>query len=576
MAKSIKKRGQKILRRFSRLSKQVEEDSREHIKENFIDRISHIQNIKILILEWFLLVSALIMFAITQAIWFDHSYSNNTFVGGGTYIEGTVGKVTSLNPLFATTDSEKALSRLLFATLTNIDYSGHSGLGLAESVISSESGKTWTIKLRDNLFWSDGEPLTNEDVLFTILLIQNPSITTIYDSNLLGVTIRELEDGRISFILPSEYADFSSALNIPVLPKHVLENADPKTLIENSFSKKPITSGAFTFNAAQILSNDERIIYLTTNDYYYKGKPFLNNFAIHTFADEEELIAAINSGKISATADISTANADKVNPAIYSKKSLINSGVYAFINSAKSPFNDVNIRKAIKQGINLANIRSVAPSEKALDYPLVESQITLSDYPAVICEDFEAAKATLEPIMGENPAKAKIVTVNTNYLPAIANAFADNLRNLGFEVEVSIYNESQDFINTILAKRDYNILIYEIELGADPDIMAYYHSSQATSSGLNLSSYSNPYVDELLLGARENTSLALRTSKYEFFLKYWASEVPAIGIYQSSITYFYNKNVRAYSDDNRLVTALDRFYDIETWAVQKQSRNRTP
>ena len=119
-------------------------------------------------------------------------------------------------------------------------------------------------------------------------------------------------------------------------------------------------------------------------------------------------------------------------------------------------------------------------------------------------------------------------------------------------------------------------MVYKIELGADPDPLAYYHSSQAKASGLNLSNYRNTLVDDLLVGARETTDATLRARKYEKFLEYWATDVPAIGIYQANMSYIYNKNVRTFDESNVLVTDFDRFLDIENWAVNKGAKNQTP
>ena len=68
----------------------------------------------------------------------------------------------------------------------------------------------------------------------------------------------------------------------------------------------------------------------------------------------------------------------------------------------------------------------------------------------------------------------------------------------------------------------------------------------------------------------------LRAKKYEAFLQYWAEDVPAIGLYQPNLTYIYNRNVRTFGNDVRLVTALDRFTDITDWAVVKEVKNKTP
>ena len=578
MADSIKKRGQKFLRKFSRVSVKASEESKEHIKENLIGRISHIENIRLLVLEWSLLVAALIMLAVTQSIWFRDTYSEDVFSSGGTYTEATIGDVSSLNPLFATTNSEKTLSRLMFATLATIDYSGHPGIGLAASILPSEGGKVWTVKLRDGLKWSDGAPLTNEDVLFTVDLIKNSSVNSIYDSNLANVKVAENENGEIVFTLPSVYADFISALNIPIVPKHELDDADPKTLIEDTFSNTPVTSGAFSLNALQSIANgNEKIYYLSANPNYYKGHTLLDSFAIHTYKDKDSVVNALNSGAVTATAELSGPDADRVVAGQFIKKnSSLNSGAYIFFNTTSEIVKNKDLRSAIRQGIDLEKIRAAAPDTTALDYPLLDSQIDLSGYPEIPGQDREAAKATIADNLGDGVLGLEIATINAGYLPAVADKLAEELRELGFEVNVSKYEENQEFISNIISKRSYSILVYDIELGADPDLLPYYHSSQTTASGLNLSNYRNALVDDLLLGARDTLDETLRAKKYETFLQYWVNDVPAIGLYQPNLTYIYNRNVRTFSDNVRLVTELDRFTDITDWAAEKETKNKTP
>ena len=578
MSSSIKKRGQKYLKRFSRATLQASEDSKEHIKENFIQRISHVENIRLLVLEWGLLVTALILLAITQSLWFGESYAEDVFVGGGNYTEATLGNVNSLNPLFATTDSEKALSRLLFATISTVDYSGHPGVGLAEYISANEDGRVWTMKLRDGLEWSDGQPITNEDVLFTLGLIQNPAVNTIYDANLTNVKISENENREIVFALPSTYVDFISALNIPVVPKHELDDTDPKTLLEDDFSNAPVTSGAFSFNALQSTSSSsEKVYYLSANPYYYKGEAMLNSFAIHTYGTREEIINALNAGTVTATAELSGADEYRVTSAQFQQKnSSLNSGAYVFFNTASPTMKNIELRAAIRQGIDIGAVRAAAPNTTKLEYPILDSQIHLSAYPQLPPTDAGVATAKIAEIVGEEPVTLEIATINSGYLPSVANALADELTKLGLKVNVSVHEENQEFINNIVAKRSYDILVYEVELGADPDPLAYYHSSQASSAGLNLSNYRNSLVDDLLLGARDTLDTELRAKKYETFLEYWVNDVPAIGLYQPNLTYYYNHNVRAYGNNVRLVTALDRFTDITDWATAKGTKNKTP
>lgn len=580
MKKTLRKSGQKFIRKFSRVSLRVGEEGKEHLKRNFFGKLRNFADIRLLILEWGLLVLALIMLASTQAFWFGESYAGDAFVEGGTYIEGTVGKVSSLNPLFATTNSEKVLSRLMFETLTTVDYSGNIGMGLARSITPSESGKIWTLELKNGLKWSDGEELTVDDVMFTIGLIKNSAVNSIYSATLAGVKAEKNGEGKIVFTLPAAYADFPSTLNIPIVPKHELEDADPRTLIEDDFSNTPITSGAFSFNAIQSASKEERVFYLTPNPNYQKRAVMVSNFAVHTYNTVDDVIHALNTNEITATAEINSKKADELKIGqFYRKNSSINSGVFIFFNTGSGVFKSRDLRLAVRQGIDLEKLREKAPETNKLDYPILKTSLELSNYPEIPAQDFESAKTKIQE--NYDGATIRVATINSGYFSEVAEELNNQLQALGFKTDFSVSEEAQEFITNTVSRRNYDILVYEIELGADPDPLAYYHSSQATSNGdssagLNLANYRNALVDDLLIGARETLDTSLRIAKYENFLKYLAEDAPTIGLYQTNLTYFYNKNTRSFGDNVRLVTALDRFSDVSNYAVMKELKNKTP
>ncbi len=578
MKKTIKKSGQKIIKKFSRVSKRASVESKEHIKENVFARISHILNIKLLIFEWALLVVALIMLAATQAFWFGDSYAENVFVEGGTYTEATIGKINSMNPLFATTNSEKALSKLMFAELVSNDFSGHPGLELAKSLNSSENGKVWKLKLKDGLKWSDGEPITIDDVMYTIEIVQNPAVSSSYGANLSGVKVSKGEEDEVVFTLPSAYADFITVLDIPIVPKHELEDSSPKALIEDDFSVKPVTSGPFVLNATQdSYDESETTVFLSPNPNYYKKGPMLTSFAIHTYETKDALVSAMKAGTITATAELSGAEAsDIISSQFIKKESGINWGTFVFFNTTNGIFKNLDLRSSVRKGVDVNAVRASAPNTIAIDYPIIDSQIALNNKPALPDYDFEGSASKIAEISGENKLAVNLVTVQYGYLPEVANTFAEQLQNLGFEVNLAIYDENQEFISNIVSKRNYDIMIYDIELGTDPDPLPYYHSSQASSNGLNLSGYRNAIVDDLLISARSTEDKELRTKKYESFLNYWTNDIPSIGLYQANLTYIYNKNVRTFGDNIRLVEPLDRFMDVTDWAVNKGIKNKTP
>ena len=583
MNKNFKKSGRRIFKKISLFSKRVHRDGQEHIKENLIDHISHIKDVRLYILEWILLVTVIILLSITQAYWYLNSFAVETYTKGGTYTEATLGKINSFNPLFATTSSEETLSRLLFATLSATDYSGHTGLGLAETIHANDAGDTWTVKLRSGLKWSDGQPITNSDVLYTIKTIQSTRIKTNFASKLVGVTTAENDQGELVFNLSSPNAFFESSLDLPILPAHILKDVSPELLLENKFSTRPITSGAFTVNATQNIGTEgEKIVYLTANPKYYKGAPMLDSFSIHAFTSLADIKSAIRSGTVTATADLPSKFAQELSSSnINEYQSSVNYGVFAFFNTESAIFKNKSLRQAVRLGLNFNNLRTGLSGELPLDYPLIESQVDSITFPSIPKTDITSAKAEIERLKVATPdltsAKINIVTIKgDNYLEEFANRIASQLKGLGLQASVSVYDSNQDFALNILRPRAYDLLIYEIGLGADPDVLAYYHSLEAAENGHNLSNYKNLVVNDLLLSARTTMDSKLRAAKYQKFLERWVEDVPAIGLYQTTLPYFVNRNVRAFSQENRLVTATDRFIDIENWATKKTIKNRTP
>ena len=572
--------GRKIAKKITRISKKAGEVTLGHVEENIIDRLSHVKHVRLLILEWALLVAAIIFLSITQAFWYTDSYAVETYEKGGTYTEATLGEIKTLNPLFANTNTEKTLAKLLFSGLSMNDYSGHSGYNLAKSIKTTDNGKTWIVKLRDGLKWSDGEPLTNDDVLFTANLIQKPTLNSNYSGNLSGVTVSTDKEGSLIFSLAARNVYFMTALDFPILPKHILDGVSPELILEHNFSSKPVGSGPYTYNHTQSIGNlGEKMVYLQANEKYYKNRPKIDSFIVHAFIKSDDIIDALNNGTVTGSGEITGRDVEKVTSSNLSKRqSSLNYGVFAFINTTN--VNDKSLRKALKQGIDLSNVRSVLNGEQALDFPILENQLKIENYPELPKHDTNTAKASIKKALDKNKnlkeSGLNIATVRSGYLPEITEKLAEEIRSLGLNANVTVYEPGQDFMLNTLSQRNYDILVYEIGLGPDPDVFAYYHSTEANANGHNLSNYKNVIVSDLVLSARSTMGINLRTKKYEKFLEYFNEDVPAIGLYQSNMTYFVNKNISAFSGENRLVTATDHLLDVEQWGIKKTTKNRTP
>jgi peptide/nickel transport system substrate-binding protein len=135
---------------------------------------------------------------------------------------------------------------------------------------------------------------------------------------------------------------------------------------------------------------------------------------------------------------------------------------------------------------------------------------------------------------------------------------------------------STNFVQGILQARNYDVLLYELSIGADPDVYAYWHSSQIGMSGYNFSNYANKTADDALASARSRIEPELRNVKYKSFARQWLDDVPAIGLYQPVAEYVSNKNVRANNPAATLIFSYDRYANILDWSVNQKSVYKTP
>ena len=118
-----------------------------------------------------------------------------------------------------------------------------------------------------------------------------------------------------------------------------------------------------------------------------------------------------------------------------------------------------------------------------------------------------------------------IVTLRQPQYEKIAKKMAEVWKNkLKIEAEVRVVDgndASQSILQTVLQPRNFDVLIYELALGGDPDVYAYWHSSQATSTGLNFSNFNNVIADDSLSSGRSKRSAERRADRYATFTKIW-------------------------------------------------------
>ncbi|NCO04586.1 MAG: peptide ABC transporter substrate-binding protein [Candidatus Magasanikbacteria bacterium] len=163
-----------------------------------------------------------------------------------------------------------------------------------------------------------------------------------------------------------------------------------------------------------------------------------------------------------------------------------------------------------------------------------------------------------------------LVTVNTSEYRQTANVIAGYWQDVGVKVNVT-FIEPRDISRQVLKARDYDVLLYGVIIGSDPDQYPFWHSSQVTFPGLNLSGYVNRTVDELLKSARESDDQNEVAELYGKFQDLVLDEVPAIFLHTPTYTYATTDKIKGINL-SRIFSPSDRFNGITNWYIKTKGQ----
>lgn len=592
MSKASKGKLRLGYKRLALRVKHAEGATQRHASRFILRRIENVRLVMTEIMIWLAAIALLIAGLGIQYSWNSQGSKKDGAKSGGVYVEGVIGDISTLNPLLAASEPEQAVSRLLFSSLYNYDVTGALHTDLAESMTVKDD-KVYTIKLR-NAVWHDGKKLTAEDVVYTINLIKNPQVRSPLRVNWLDISARAIDDSTVEFMLPAVYAGFSHALTFPVIPKHILQSVSPSSMREADFSSNPVGSGPFAVKRVQTSESTSStdVVRMEPNTKYYGAVSTLSRLELRAYGNESLLVKAVNSGEVSAASGLSLSAADNIKSKQYSTKHwLLNKGVYLLMNNRSQTLQDVRVRRALRYATDTSSIRATVGDNVArLDTPILQSQIA-QKLPAAPDYNLDKAKVLLKEAGwtynqgqwkgkdGRPLAVAVTTSSGRDEYKKIVDALKQQWSKLGVDVqlrEIDTSSTTTSFVQSVLQPRDYDALLYELELGADPDVFAYWHSSQASASGYNFANYSNRTVDNDLVGGRSRTNSALRAAKYIQFVNQWLNDAPAIGLYQSVGSYVLNNGASIVEPRGSLNTMNDRYADVTTWSTGRASVYKTP
>lgn len=224
-----------------------------------------------------------------------NSYLKNTTAApapGGTYREAIKGQPRRINPIYISSDAERDLNEILFSGLMKYDSEGKIIPGLAEKYEIKEKGKVYEFYLRENLFWSDGQPLTVNDIVFTLKILQDPVYKSPYLASWLDVGVEKINERQIKFHLKNPYFPFLELATFKILPKHIWQDVPAQNFPLARYNLSPVTSGPYKIEK---VSQDD-LGYITSvtlikNPYYFAKEPFLVKIILTFFSKEEEVLA---------------------------------------------------------------------------------------------------------------------------------------------------------------------------------------------------------------------------------------------------------------------------------------------
>lgn len=572
-------------KKLKKHAKKAEGATIRHARKFVFNRWENIREVRLHIIAWLGGVGLLIAAVGAQMLWFQQSYVTTAAVNGGTYAEAVQGPIQTLDPLYAASPAEVAASRLLFSSLYILDTAGGVKSDVAASM-ANDNDKTFTVKMRKDVQWHDGQKLTADDVVFTVGLMKNPATRAIMNASWRDIEVAKVDDYTVQFALPAAYAAFPQALTFSILPEHLLKAIQPANLRESGFSDAPVGSGPFSLRLLQTIgtSSGRRVVHLASNQDYHGGKPRVDRFQLHAYTDDESIARALRTGEVNAASDVSGVTAQSTDKNRYD--TIIkptNSGVYAIFNSSQPILKDAVIRKALQLGTDTRAIRNDLPDKpKAMDLPFAERQVPGSDAIDAPVFDRKAAKDMLTAngwnlqgdvrVKGQDRLQIRVVTRKNSEFEKTLTALAGQWRQLGVDVQTQVVANGQDFAQQILQQRVYDVLLDELVIGSDPDVYAYWH----TKGPQNFSNYSNQTSDDALASARARSDPALRAVKYTAFAKQWLADAPAIGLYQSNFIYVQSKAVSSLTMDEVIVDPNEHYAGVKYWTADKGVVYRTP
>ena len=473
---------------------------------------------------------------------------------------------------------------LIFSGLLQYNEKGQLIPDLALSYEVSPDELNYTFKLREGAKWHDDEPITADDVVFTIQAAQNPDYGSLQRINWQGVEVEKADEYTIILKLKNKYSQFLNNLTLPILPAHAWENVKPINFALSELNIKPIGSGPYNFNKLQKNESGKINLYeLVSNRQFYGQRPFIDKVQFKFYESEDELINSYNQGDTENLGFVSSKNLAKVkfknNLTIEEMTMPRYFGIFINQNQSKI-LSDKNIRLSLAHSTDKQSIIEKVLNGKGVpvDSPMLQGIYDINED----IKKYDFNLGTAEELLnksewnqkGEDGIRKnkngdklslKITTSTWPELIEVTQILKEQWKQAGIDLQIETLPISG--LQQTIRDRNYEMLLFGEILTLDPDPFSLWHSSQKRDPGLNLALYDNKSVDTLLEDARKTLNPTDRFSKYNEFQKLVIEDIPAIFLYSPQYLYAHNKKVRGFQNEI-IATPSDHFSLIEKWYIE--------
>jgi peptide/nickel transport system substrate-binding protein len=503
---------------------------------------------------------------------------------GGTVVTGWTAEPGGVNSLIL--PSTQINNEMLFRMFLHLyeeqsDFQQHPATfkpELAESYDWSPDHKTLTFHLRGDVFWTDGVPVTAEDVRWTWQAQRNPDVAWELANSKDWITDVEVVDPRtVRFHFSRVYAkQFLDANEGPVFPKHAWETLPFAQWRQNGdwFRQHLVVDGPFTIASWQ----PQQQVVLQRNDRYYeKGLPYLDRVVMRQVADQASGLTQLLSGDLDFLPQIAPADVARVKalPQLEMVAYWFNIYVAAVWNTENPLFRDPEVRRALTLAIDRKTIVDTILGSlgRVADSPILTS--VWAHDPAIHPWPYDPAEAARilaakgwkdtdsDGVLdqGGRPFAFELLTNSGNQLRADATVMIQNqLKKVGIRATPRQVEFNTLATVTMAGKFDATMMGYTIDTSLD--LQSNFHS-KSIAEGSNYPRYRNPEVDRLIeLGAAQ-PDLAAERPYLNQIQEIVHREQPVTFLWESQRLTAFNKRLK-----NVHATPIFSFFNLQEWWVE--------